>query len=77
MINEPITNRIRAERIDAALAAYRSHVGDGPAEPDEAVTDLLTDLRHYCDRENLDIADRDRLAEIHYQAELAEEGDAS
>lgn len=77
MMSEPIDNQTRAERIDAALSAYRAHVGDGPAEPDEAVTDLLTDLRHYCDRENLTLTELNRIAETHYEAELAEEGGVS
>lgn len=37
--------------------------------PSDFVTDLLTDIRHYCDARNVDFAACDRLAYRHYAAE--------
>lgn len=35
------------------------------------ITDMLTDLRHLCDAENLSFADLDRVAYQHYGPEIA------
>lgn len=44
----PNTNRNRAARADAAILAYsQANNGDDPAA---TLTDLLTDIMHYCDR---------------------------
>lgn len=37
--------------------------------PSEFITDLLTDIRHYCDARNVDFAGCDRSAYRHYAAE--------
>lgn len=34
-----------------------------------SVTDILADLRHYCDKNKLDFADCDRIAYGHYTEE--------
>ena len=34
-----------------------------------SITDILTDLRHFCDSKNMDFADCDRIAYIHYTVE--------
>ncbi len=61
------TNEDRAARIDAVYdAAYRD-TGDGT---EEFVTDLLADLMHFCDREELDFLDRLTMAEIYHGEEV-------
>lgn len=44
--------------------------------PEDFITDLLTDIRHYCDSEGLDFAACDRCAHQHYvrEREAKEEG---
>ncbi len=70
---EPPTNDERARRAAHALRAYRDYTGDGPVSPDENVVDLLTDLRHLCDRYNLNLGRCDRIAHTAYLAECDEE----
>ena len=67
------TNSDRARRAARALKAYRSCVGDADTTPEEDVTDLLCDLRHYCDAEDLDLAALDRIGHSLYRHECAEE----
>jgi hypothetical protein len=64
-------NRARGKRAQKALRrAYgRSEVR---LEPDCAVIDALTDLRHFCDTMQLDFGNCDRIAHDHYLSELAE-----
>jgi len=53
----------------AARAALRLLT---PSEPrDWQIVDMLTNLRHLCDREDLDFADLDRRASNHYVDESA------
>jgi len=66
-----------AERAAHALAAYRSFAGDSTAAPDEDVIDILTDLRHFCERENLSFGNCDGIAHRHHLAERAEETNLS
>jgi hypothetical protein len=61
------TNRHRADRIDRFL----SHYAD--ADASAALTDLLADARHWCDRNGEDFAELDRIAYQHYIAELDEQ----
>lgn len=44
----------------------------GPEDHADAVSDLLADLRHYCDRAGLDFADLSTRALRHYAAECDE-----
>lgn len=66
-------NDDRARRAAHALRAYRDCTGDGPVSPDENVVDLLTDLRHFCDQNNVNHARCDRVAHTAYLAERDEE----
>lgn len=50
-----------------ALAALDGYIDDGNNSLNEAVTDLLTDLRHLLTPEKLD--QLDRRAALHYEAE--------
>ena len=67
------SNHDRAARARHMLEAYRSFTGDGPCSSDEDVIDALTDLRHYCDQQDLSFWNRDAIAHDHYLAELEDE----
>ena len=60
--SSPETRVAKIERI------FRTDYGNGPAQ---GVAEILTDLRHYCDRHGLDYAERDRAAYGFYLAEVA------
>jgi len=68
----PPTLRQKAAFADAALGPYAEVTGLGYPEPEmsEAITDLLSDLRHLCDREGLDFATLDDRAQRHYEDEI-------
>jgi hypothetical protein len=44
------------------------------ADPEDAITDLLCDLAHYCDRNDLDFEAELRRAAMHYVEETDGEG---
>ena len=58
------TNADRSKKIGKILQFHYDPYG-----PEENVTDVLTDLRHYCDKHKLDFAKCDRMAYQHYLAE--------
>lgn len=60
-------SRIEAARAALARAAWTR--GQAPYYGDEAVIDLLADLKHFCVAANIEFATCDRLAEIHFDAE--------
>lgn len=63
-------NAIRADRAAQALAYYRVAALREPGVAVETVlADLLSDLRHFCDRVNLDLSKLDRLAHRNYLTE--------
>ena len=66
-VSAPLTNLTRAQQAKRALTYYLGH-------PDKAaaVCDLLCDLRHYCDANELDFGALDHLAHGNYIAELME-----
>jgi hypothetical protein len=55
-IPDTSTNNDRAMRIANALSFYKSEqlAEDGPVDED-TYTDFLTDLRHHCDKEGVDL----------------------
>jgi hypothetical protein len=65
-------NTARGNRISLLHPIYKDlHNNQGVLVDHEGfVSDLLADLRHYCDAHNLCFGDRDRLGHTHYQAEL-------
>lgn len=69
-------NRQRGTRALGALAHYKAVEmrEDGPICQD-TVTDFLTDLRHYCARNDLDIEACLRMSQEHHQAEVTSIGD--
>lgn len=60
-------NDKRALHVGAALNAYMEETG---SDLETAVRDMLTDLRHYCDRHRLDIAAEDGAAQRRYEEEI-------
>ena len=60
-------NAVRADRATQALAYYRvAALREPGASVETVLSDFLTDLRHYCDRMNLDLAELDRMAYRNY-----------
>jgi hypothetical protein len=57
----------RVERCEAALARYSDDNGF------TSLIDFLADARHWCDANDQDYADLDRIAYQHYLAEINEE----
>jgi hypothetical protein len=45
--------------------------GDNPAICDEAVIDLLADLRHFCVARRIDFAACNLIAETHFETEIS------
>ena len=65
-------NLERAERAVVAMRAYRTHVD--PNEPVEPVNrtdvvDLLTDLKHWCNVNEVDFITAHCMARTHFDAE--------
>lgn len=58
-------NNRMVKRATKALHEYAECDCDKEAN----VTDLLTDLRHYCDEHGIDYAEQDKRAYAHYVAE--------
>lgn len=61
------TNEERAHRALQALRAYEKTVGEG--SPGDYLTDLLTDLRHFCASEGLDFGASLAMSETHFNEE--------
>ena len=59
-------NAMRANRVARALVFYQDALQERGPLGDTVLTDLLTDLRHLCDRLRLDFATLDRLASLNY-----------
>lgn len=76
-MSEP-SNIERAACGEQALLGYSSAKEGGPALYDVAgdvFTDMLTDLMHFAHRSGFNFASHLRLAEMHFDAEIGEEGD--
>ena len=61
-----------AQRIEAARAALARAAwvrGEAPCYGDEALIDLLADLRHFCSVARIDFDECDRLAAMHFANE--------
>ena len=71
------TNEQRAERAWKAATRYQQAAnGDSDGDiADETITDLLTDLMHFCDEQGIDFESCLRMANMHYEAEVAHEDD--
>lgn len=62
-------NQERAERAGRALDLYSVET----VERDDALTDLLTDLQHYCHSQNMDWEGALEVAEMHFRSEQLRE----
>jgi len=71
-MTHPFDANANAQRIATACAALKSASqarGDNPAVCDEAVIDLLADLRQFCAARCIDYESCDRMARHHFEAE--------
>lgn len=72
-------NDKRAEWARAALEEFAEQTGLNPSEDADGwftiVSDLLSDLRHFCDRCDVDWAKVNANADTHYAAETSEDGE--
>jgi hypothetical protein len=68
---EPKPQRRRVEKLRRALvaASYLDYGRTAKWAKDDAMRDLLSDVRHYCDAHGIDFAQADRTAYDHYLAE--------
>jgi hypothetical protein len=62
-------NDTRAEWARAGLVAFAAATGQDPDDQEEVVTDLLADLRHYCDLAEISWDDVLRHADMHHAFE--------
>ena len=56
----------------ATLEFYARRVGDDSGDMDVLIIDLLTDLRHYCEKHGLNFAHLGANAMMHARAEEAD-----
>ncbi len=66
-----LTNATRAGAAEVALLPFREGGNSPCGRPSlsEAMTDLITNLRHLCDREKIDFTRIIVLSEHHWQSE--------
>ena len=62
-------NAKRIKRMAEAVSLYRHVLGDEFATTETIITDMLTDLRHYCDRHHIDINQKLFQSAEHFRAE--------
>ena len=63
-------NAVRADRAAQALAYYRvAALREPGASAETVLSDFLSDLRHFCDGVNLDLAQLDGMAHRKYLTE--------
>lgn len=64
------TNDERATRAEAALTAYVAALKDASSMNDEdTIADILCDIRHFCDREEIDFDAALKSSELNWEAE--------
>ncbi len=79
-MQEGTTNGQRASWAEAAILAFGQRTGaiakaiGDREEPFLIVTDLLADLAHWCDRNEVDLQATIRDASRHYQTETGSQG---
>lgn len=59
-------NDDRAEWADAAIAAFRAVTG---TDLEDAVSDLIADLMHWCDRHDISFSEELYRGQYHYRCE--------
>ena len=78
--DEGTTNADRASWAEIALRAFGQRTGmvyevvGDDEDPFLIVADLLADVAHWCDRNNVDLQSAIRHATRHYRTETAQEG---
>jgi hypothetical protein len=78
--DEGVTNAERASWAETALRAFGQRTGTAyrvDGDDEEAflvIADLIADIAHCCDRNNVDLQFAIQYATRHYQAETASEG---
>jgi len=65
-----MTTSLHIETARAALARAAWARGEKPAYDEEAIADLLADMRHWCRKANVDYGRCDQRAASYYQNEL-------
>jgi len=73
-LTAPITSLFNARRIAIARCALSAAIaarGDYPVISDDAVIELLADLRHFCAARRIDFEKCDRMADAHFETEIA------
>jgi len=67
------SNADRADRAEQVVRHYSRTPGySGEVDHDADITDLLTDLQHFCASRELDFDDMVRRSKLHYEAERKE-----
>lgn len=66
-------NKKRAKRAVVALKAYLDGAPAKQVQVDELIADLLADLHHLCDEENIDFVAINERADSHYDMETEED----
>lgn len=64
-----MTNQSRITAAQKALDAHRDHAKDFTSDTEEAIIDLMTNLRHLCEAEDLDFTGIVRLSRSHFTEE--------
>lgn len=68
---EPGINERRSEWALIAIDKFRQATG---IDEEDAVSDLIADIAHYCDRHGVQLMEEIRRAKMHYEAETALKG---
>ena len=68
----PFTNNIR-RRVERAALSLNAHTTAGTEPPETVITDMLSDLQHYCEFHGLDFDALQSMARIHYHEESSQE----
>ena len=64
-----MTNQSRITAAQTALDAHRDRAKDFTSNAEEAIVDLMTNLRHLCEAEDLDFTGIVRMSRSHFSEE--------
>lgn len=67
------TNKDRAQRMQTALYVYSHNLGEGGRVDSDTIRDILADLMHYCNQNDIPFTEELRVATDNYEAEILEE----
>lgn len=71
MNRAPTANEMTQRRVQTVRLAQQKY-WDVSDSADSAVTDMLCDIRHFCDAEGLDFGKLDKTAHRHYVLEAGQ-----